>query len=636
MRNRLTISFANNNLVVPDELHCFITSKLLLEQENKKVNLDSLIYFILVHSANADVEILFDAKLSIHLISQQVEIEGINVPLFFKIWFDYYKNERDLIAIAQNYEIYLWWALLDFVNINNLKIDNLILLLTIFIGRHKLLIAWQKYYGINDFVKSVADPPGYIINSLPKCSLGDLWTKHDPYLQSYLYKKLVKLKVANCTKIASIDITLDASASINQHLNFDVNTSTLSPATLDFLCDNIESIYYDRFLIENLFILNRRCFDMDTLACSDIPLLLEGIKLKLEKQNDTIAVIGRHSTPSGVGEDARSFAKMFQNNESKLSPLVIDISKYNEEYSDSIFLDYGIELICMPPWDFLLERLKYPCLCENSRFRIGYWPWELPEVSKEFNFIFKSFDLVLANSYFVKKAFDSINFGFTDIRVLASPVDISGHENIKKIPNSKFTFLISFDMGSGFYRKNPLTAVNAFIKRFGNSNEVVLIIKTIGNIDNIQFKSLEKVILNYHNIKLIHGELSSFEYHKLLKNVDCYVSSHRSEGFGRIIAESMLLETLTITSNWSGNTDFCNPSTALLIDGKLIDVGNSYPMGENQQWFDPDTDSIIYNMEQAIYSDNASLIKNAHSNIVNNYSVESTLRKFDKILNDYI
>lgn len=35
-----------------------------------------------------------------------------------------------------------------------------------------------------------------------------------------------------------------------------------------------------------------------------------------------------------------------------------------------------------------------------------------------------------------------------------------------------------------------------------------------------------------------------------------FISLHRSEGFGLVMAEAMLLETPVIATNWSSNTEF--------------------------------------------------------------------------------
>ena len=51
---------------------------------------------------------------------------------------------------------------------------------------------------------------------------------------------------------------------------------------------------------------------------------------------------------------------------------------------------------------------------------------------------------------------------------------------------------------------------------------------------------------------------------------DCFVSLHRSEGFGLAMAEAMALGKPVIATNWSGNTDFMNPHNAACIDFRLV------------------------------------------------------------------
>ena len=74
-----------------------------------------------------------------------------------------------------------------------------------------------------------------------------------------------------------------------------------------------------------------------------------------------------------------------------------------------------------------------------------------------------------------------------------------------------------------------------------------------------------------------------------MKRCDCFVSLHRSEGFGRGIAEALLLEKPVIVTGYSGNMDFTNPQNACIVDYQLVDVGpDEYPHAAGQGWADPD------------------------------------------------
>ena len=57
------------------------------------------------------------------------------------------------------------------------------------------------------------------------------------------------------------------------------------------------------------------------------------------------------------------------------------------------------------------------------------------------------------------------------------------------------------------------------------------------------------------------------------QRADCYVSLHRSEGFGLTLAESMALGKPVIATGYSGNTDFMTPANSYLVDWTLTEVG---------------------------------------------------------------
>jgi glycosyltransferase involved in cell wall biosynthesis len=72
---------------------------------------------------------------------------------------------------------------------------------------------------------------------------------------------------------------------------------------------------------------------------------------------------------------------------------------------------------------------------------------------------------------------------------------------------------------------------------------------------------------------------------------DCYVSLHRAEGLGLTIAEAMLLEKPVIATAYSGNMDFMDEDSGLLVPWEYTSVGsgaNAYPA--HAQWAEPDID----------------------------------------------
>jgi hypothetical protein len=85
--------------------------------------------------------------------------------------------------------------------------------------------------------------------------------------------------------------------------------------------------------------------------------------------------------------------------------------------------------------------------------------------------------------------------------------------------------------------------------------------------------------------------LSALETKSLINASDCFVSLHRSEGFGRGTGEAMFLGRLAMATAWSGNLDYMTNDNSLLVDCDLVPVQTGeYPFGEGQRWANPNAD----------------------------------------------
>lgn len=98
---------------------------------------------------------------------------------------------------------------------------------------------------------------------------------------------------------------------------------------------------------------------------------------------------------------------------------------------------------------------------------------------------------------------------------------------------------------------------------------------------------LTELISNYKNIYLIDETISRNDVNALINVTDCFISLHRSEGFGLGFAEAMYLGKPVIGTNWSSNTDFMNEKNACLVDYKLVQLEKDYgPYKSYQYWAD--------------------------------------------------
>ena len=92
----------------------------------------------------------------------------------------------------------------------------------------------------------------------------------------------------------------------------------------------------------------------------------------------------------------------------------------------------------------------------------------------------------------------------------------------------------------------------------------------------------------YQNTYLITDTLDRVKANALIGCVDAYVSLHRSEGFGLVMAEAMLLGTPVIATNWSGNTEYMDSTTACLVDYEFTVIkhdAGAYKAGN--RWAEP-------------------------------------------------
>ena len=123
-------------------------------------------------------------------------------------------------------------------------------------------------------------------------------------------------------------------------------------------------------------------------------------------------------------------------------------------------------------------------------------------------------------------------------------------------------------------RKNPLGAIEAFIKAFGTESQDVRLIVKISNSSHRPevIRTIRDRIQGAKSISLIEGYMDRRSLNSLMANVDCYVSLHRSEGFGLPIAEAMSFGKPVIATGWSGNMEFMDDSNSFPVKYELAEI----------------------------------------------------------------
>jgi glycosyltransferase involved in cell wall biosynthesis len=226
-------------------------------------------------------------------------------------------------------------------------------------------------------------------------------------------------------------------------------------------------------------------------------------------------------------------------------------------------------------------------------YTIGYWAWELAKFPEEWRSSFEFVNEVWATSRFPYEAIAAAATKPVFLMPPAVAIPQPKHGLTRAdfgVPEKKFVFYFGFDWRSYASRKNPLATAAAFRRAFPRrAAPVCLVLKTIGS----GWKADERDVLAEEvggdpRIVVIDQELDRPRAIALLALCDCFVSLHRSEGFGRGPAEAMLLGKPVIATDYSGTRDFVTKDTAFRVGCELVPVGkDEYPGATGQVWAYP-------------------------------------------------
>ena len=167
-------------------------------------------------------------------------------------------------------------------------------------------------------------------------------------------------------------------------------------------------------------------------------------------------------------------------------------------------------------------------------------------------------------------------------------------------------FLTTFDSFSFIERKNPLAVLAAFQQAFpaGAGDRVRLILKTqnrtrVNDLHQVRiWQDIDEVVRRDPRITIVDETLGYRHLLGLKTMCDCYVSLHRSEGWGFGLIEAMQLEKPVIATAYSGNMDFCRPDNCYLVEFDLITpIPSEYIYVERGSlWADPSVASAAAHM----------------------------------------
>jgi glycosyltransferase involved in cell wall biosynthesis len=273
--------------------------------------------------------------------------------------------------------------------------------------------------------------------------------------------------------------------------------------------------------------------------------------------------------------------------------------------------------------------------------RIGIWGWETNTIPERWRRAFSLVDEIWVYSRFMAENIGAV--APVPVTALPPPVQAPAESATPLrlgVPEG-FLFLFVFDYLSTIQRKNPEGVIEAFKLAFAPGEGPQLLIKTING--PLRPLSEEQVLWAAHgrpDIHLVDRSLSGEELAGLMAACDCYVSLHRSEGFGLTLAEAMAIGKPVIGTGYSGNVDFMNAENGYLVDYTVGRVGPDceiYP--PEGEWAQPSVEHaaelmrhVYENREEA-----ASKGARAREDIARTLSPEATgaamLRRLEQLSN---
>ena len=317
----------------------------------------------------------------------------------------------------------------------------------------------------------------------------------------------------------------------------------------------------------------------------------------------------------GIGEDVRMVALALKSQNIPFCIINVkpgrEISQ-NDHTADQWITDqprYGINILCITG----VEQARFACEkglgLFSGRYNIGLSPWELPQWPQSCQYAYGTVDEIWGISAHTSHAY---RHAPRPVRAMSLPVvvDPVGEESRTHfgLPTGPYLFVFAFDIHSTVARKNPEAVIRAFQKAFPTEGRetVGLVIKVntpTADMDNITFIDRISLLASKYRawyavkrladedprIHIIERSMRRPQVLALYRACDCFVSLHRAEGFGRCLAEALILKLQLIATGYSGNMDYCAEPRVGLVRYHLRPLrADEYFWSHGQVWAEPD------------------------------------------------
>jgi glycosyltransferase involved in cell wall biosynthesis len=237
-------------------------------------------------------------------------------------------------------------------------------------------------------------------------------------------------------------------------------------------------------------------------------------------------------------------------------------------------------------------------------YRIGYWWWEVADFPAQFSGSFDLVDEVWCSTEFVAAALRAgspVPVVQVPMAITEPALDPAATRAGLGLPDG-FLFLFVFDFFSTMARKNPLGLVAAFDAAFPPGSGPSLVVKTINGVHRVpELEQLRLAAVDRPDITVVDGYVDERTLASMVAAADCYVSLHRSEGFGLTLADAMALGVPVIATAYGGNLEFMDAVNSTLVPARRVPIGREgapYPV--DGEWAEPDHAAAVAALRAAV------------------------------------
>lgn len=324
-------------------------------------------------------------------------------------------------------------------------------------------------------------------------------------------------------------------------------------------------------------------------------------------------VVGFHQAELGVGESARCMVRAADAAGLAVAVVPLKLNCLNPQGDATLAArlqeanPHGVNVIHVDaPQSRDLDHHHGPAF-RAGKYNIAYWAWELPEFPDAWLEHAQYFDEIWCPSDFVREAIAAKlphavhtmphAIGF------ARPSETTAAIRARfGLPADRFLFLFLYDLNSYSERKNPRAVLDAYRQAFPSAPNVGVVIKVHNRASNPDaWARLQAEVAEIPGAVLIAETLPRADIYALQAACDCFVSLHRSEGFGLAIAESMFLGKPVISTDWSASAEFVDETNGCPVRARLITLErNVGPYAKGQTWADPEVEHAAWWMRRLV------------------------------------